>query len=154
MNYFFTLILLFFCCKNDRTIQNENNLILNCLIFPTGIPTETYFFKVFENGEIEIIFGEKKSNLENADFTKIIWKNKSIISKNNFKLIKQFNLELNSLENLKKKKIKKGGWEIILKNKDKKFNFYYGDETKSVLNKIINEIIKASPNKIDLHSWS
>jgi hypothetical protein len=127
---------------------------LNCLIFPTGSSDETYLFKIFENGEIEVTFGEKNCNIESADFTKIIWIKKSIISTNNFKRIKKFNLDLNYLKSFKKNKIKKGGWEIILNSRDKKFNFYYGNQEKNVLNKLINEIIKASPNKIDLHGWS
>ncbi|OAE90406.1 hypothetical protein SU65_11745 [Flavobacterium psychrophilum] len=146
--------MLFFNCKKDNTIQNENNVILNCLIFPTGVTTETYFFKVFENGELEVTFGEKDNNLENANFKNVIWQNKSIITPNNLKLIKQYNIKLNSLRDLKRENLKKGGWEIILNSNNKRFNFYYGEQTKTAIGKIINEIIKSSPNKIDLHSWS
>ena len=151
------LLMMFSCQQNNVKTENlkiEDKMILKCIIFPTGMSSEVYLIKIFEDGKMDITFGEKNIKEDGDDFSKIVAAKSIILNEDNFKTIKMLHVELLKLDSISNKNVKKGGWEVVLTAGNKKFHFYYGEMSTTVIGRIINEIIKISPLKVDLHSWS
>lgn len=135
--------------------QNPHNKIMfKCVIFPTGMNSETYLIKMFEYGQLEVSYGIKTSDSEDEYFNKIINKKKITLSEGDFKIIKVLNSKLSGLNSIQKDEVRKGGWEIFLMSNGKKYHFYYGEYSSASLGLLIEQIIKISPIKLNLHSWS
>mgnify|MGYP006916565401 FL=1 len=64
------------------------------------------------------------------------------------------NSKLSGLNSIQKDEVRKGGWEIFFMSNGKKYHFYYGEFGSTPLGLLIEQIIKISPIKLNLHSWS
>ena len=128
--------------------------MFKCVIFPTGMNSETYLIKMFEYGQLEVSYGIKTSDSEDEYFNKIINKKKITLSEGDFKIIKVLNSKLSGLNSIQKDEVRKGGWKIFLMSNGKKYHFYYGEYSSTSLGLLIEQIIKISPIKLNLHSWS
>lgn len=147
----FLFLLFTFGCQG----QNEGNkMIVKCLIYPTGIASETYLIKVFEDGKLDITFGNKSNSYEKEDFNSIVNKGSTILKGTDFKIITDLQSQILNLKEVEKTNTKKGGWEVIILTGQKKYHFYYGEQNESPLGQLIEVLKQVSPFKIDMHSWS
>jgi hypothetical protein len=140
-----------FSCQGKK---DEGKMILRCLIYPTGITSETYMLRVFENGRFECTFGTKSSSIEKEDFDNIVKMQSTVLKKSDLMVIEDLQSQVLKLQEVEKSYTKKGGWEIILITGEKKYHFYYGEQNETSLGKLIELLKQLSPYKIDIHSWS
>lgn len=129
-------------------------MILRCIINPTGITSETYLLKVFENGQYEVTYGIKSSSWEKDDFDSVVRQQSVILKESELKDIKDLQSKVLKRKDIEKTYTKKGGWEVILATKQKKFHFYYGELNKTSIGKLLEKLIQFAPFQIDMHSWS
>ena len=149
--YLVSLLLFTFSCQGKNI---ENKMILKCIIFPTGVTSETYLIKVFENGRFDITYGNKNNGFESDDFESIINSKSIVLKETDLKIIKDLRSQISESKEVEKTYIKKGGWEIIVMTDGEKNHFYHGELNDTPLGKLIDELISISPIKLDIHSWS
>lgn len=154
MWYIISLFMIFSCQKKTTSIisnQTKNEMIFNCLIYPTGNLSETYLIEVFEDGNMKTTFGEF---YDNKNFSKIKRIETIKLSDSNLQIFLNLKKEIIKGNEIKRDKIRKGGWEIIFRTDNKIYHFYYGNISNKSLSEIIELIKKLSPVKLNIHSWS
>lgn len=155
LNLILGLLLVLGCQRNNTSdLNNEGDMLLKCYFYPTGMSSEVYLVKIFSDGKMEVTFGEKDIHEDNDVFSKIIKYESIILEDTNTKMINSFCKELMNFDDVRVQNIKKGGWEVLLISNGRKFHLYFGEISETPIDEIIDEIIKTSPIKIDLHSWS
>ncbi len=150
-----SLFLVFSCQNNQKPkedMQTKKEIIFNCLIYPTGSLTDTYFIELSDDGTITTTFGTKDTDKE--DFVKIRETKTKVLSTSDINAFLNLKNEIVKMKEVKRGSVKKGGWEIIFKTNNKIYHFYYGDMNDNSLGEIIKKIKKMSPIKVDLHGWS
>lgn len=143
------------CNDSPKVINNmdaKDTLSFNCLIYPSGVPSDTYTIELNKTGTMMVKFGAKLS--DSNDFTKLVDFKSKILTKAEIDLLAHLQKEVLEIEEMDRGTLKKGGWEIIFETSGKRYHFYYGDMKDSSLDKIIELIKEISPLKIDIHGWS
>lgn len=149
--YILSVFLLGISCQS-RNVQNK--MLFKCIIFPTGITSETYLIKVFKNGQFDVDYGIKTSSLEQENFDSVVNTKSVVLNNADIKRIKELHSKVSELSSIEKKNIRKGGWEIVLITDNKRYHFYYGEYNNTPLGLLIEDIIRKSPIILNLHSWS
>lgn len=152
--YFVLIILSIVLWAGCRYKSQTTGEIMECTIFPTGVYSQTYLVKIFSNGKFEITFGEVDTNINGIKFLKKKEYKCITLSQAELKPFLDLQNQILSHNSFEKTNVKKGGWEIILKTGKKRFNFYYGEMTDTPFGKIVDMILKITPLKINIHSWS
>ncbi|HOV28423.1 MAG TPA: hypothetical protein PK566_18975 [Pseudobacteroides sp.] len=129
--------------------------IVNIAIFPIGMTSNTYFFKLSSDGYIESMFGTIKSN--NIRDENFIEHSDSVSKK--LALSEQQNIvkligEIENDKTVLKKAIRKEGWEVLMSINNNEYNFNYGDYMDNCYGKLVKLVIEYSPLKVDIHGWS
>ena len=136
---------------------NNDEILLRAMIFPTGTMDDTYYIEIDRKGYFTISCGERKNDLINEiDKMAVEKKNNIILYKNELEYLVQVINKVNKLDEVKKRGVLKDGWEFIIKTRKKTFNFYEIDldDSNNELNRLVEELKKLSPIKINLHGWS
>lgn len=149
--YILSILLLTISCQFRN---GQNKILLKCIVFPKGITSETYLIKVFENGQIDVVYGIKTSSLEQEKFDSIVNTKSVVLTSTEIKNIKELLAETSELNSIETKEIRKGGWEIVLITDNKRYHFYNGECENTPIGLLIKSIIQKSPILVDLHSWS
>ncbi len=142
-----------FSCKSGavKNTNSTNETLMTCTIFQTGVYWEVYTIEVYRNGNYKITLGEKEINKPESDFIKITKQDSLILNKVDYQVLEDLCDEISLLDELEKKSIKKGGWEIMLNIEGKRFNFYNGEQSDTAIDKAIQKLKQLSPIEIDLH---
>jgi len=160
MKYIMSIILLLIFtlgCDNTPKVENNNvkvkdTIVFNCLIFPSGVPSETYSIQLHSEGNMTVKFGEKA--IGTKGFTKVYKSEIKTLDKSDYNRLLKLQEGINGMKEVKRGQLKKGGWEIIIESNNNIYHFYYGDLKGSFLHEIINAIKEVSPIEIDIHGWS
>ncbi|TKG87727.1 hypothetical protein EYV94_28020 [Puteibacter caeruleilacunae] len=153
-NVIIYLVLLLFITMGCQGIKSTNKMVLKCNIFPTGITSKTYSIKVYEDGSLNVIFGDKGQTKDSDSFERVINDTTIIIKDADLKIITDLQAKVLTLDEVEKDYTKKGGWEVILIVNEKKYHFYHGELSDTPIGKLVEELKRCSPVKIDIHSWS
>lgn len=138
-------------CQGNKQV---NKMILKCSIFPTGVTSKTYLIRVYDDGTLSVMFGDKKQGIENDQFEKVVSDKTKPLKELELNNILDLKTKILELDEVSKTYTKKGGWEIILLIEGKKYHFYHGELKDTSIGKLIKEIKRVSPVKIDIQSWS
>lgn len=138
---------------NSCYSQAKNETIVECEIYSTGLFDKIYKIKILENGEYNVVLGEKFDNCDN--FFKIKEQRDILLQKSDLRQIKDLLKETdNHMPEIEREYIKKGGWEIIVKQNKKKYHYYKGEHINTPLDSLVRKIIILSPLKIDMQGNS
>jgi hypothetical protein len=149
--YILSIFLFGISCQTRNT---QNKMLFKCFVFPSGISSETYSIKVYEDGQFDVLYGVKTSSVDEENFDNVV-KSKSVVLNNaDIKNIKELYYKVSGLSSIEKGITRKGGWEIVLMTKSKRYHFYYGEYNNTPLGLLIEDIIRKSPILLNLHSWS
>lgn len=141
--------------KNDNKKVENDGLLVQLSVYPTGMIQETYTYKIYQSGKLYCLIGDRSNNSSDEIVTikkeKVTYLNSKELHK-----IKELIVEFDKQGNIIKKRTLKGGWEIVIKTKSNIANINLS-EIKNYnisLLKLFEIIKKNTPLELKIHSWS
>lgn len=162
---FILLLLMCGCNGNISKKPNSGNISkevnkrdftnMKIAIFPSGNYDESYLFTIDSTGILHTIKGVRiNEDIENEKFINSQEKSEIQLSEEQLENISKLKAEIEKTDSIKKEINLLGGWEVLISINNKKYHFNYGDYENECYWKIVKELIKLSPLKVDIHSWS
>jgi len=146
---------IFVACQCTTT--NSDKPVLTLEIFSPGGIEEVYVITIMRDRSYNVVFGSLKfQEGGKKEFSKVIAKRKGKISQNDWEVLQKHMKEVEKLGFSKSDTIVKDAWRLLLKTKSSEYEVFY-EYPKHIPTKVyrlILEIIKLSPMKIDLHGWA
>ena len=96
----------------------------------------------------------KNDSIENMREMKLVKKEKRLLAENEYVVLKNIKSEVGKMTFTQKSNLRKDGWEVNIIINNKKARFFYGEHGNDNFGVLLETIIKYSPIKIDIHSWS
>lgn len=141
--------ILFYSCSSVR-YNKDVYKILTCKVSQTSTSCDVYSIDVFSDRSLKVTFGEKDINEDK--YLLIFEEKKLMLTKRDFKKIKDLKGKITHLNEFDKKCMEKGGWQIDIYIDGKIFNFCNGEQLNTPLNELYQEVKRLSPVTLDLHS--
>jgi len=157
--YLSVLVILTCClalgCSSDYEGEEEM-IIMEIVIFPTGTFDSTYYFSIDGSAMLSCSIGTRKTNdvIISDTFEKITKNGHKQLAAEELQYLVDKAEELQASGYRYEKKVVKDSWHFVLSYNDNIYEMDGIDKEPESLRKIIDEIIRISPLPVDLHDWA
>jgi len=147
------MLILLSCINNLTNEERMNKNDMTVLISPVGSFEKVYLIEIKREGVLKVTHGKGTKNFDKTFVFEKKTESSVVLSDSEIFKLQEMAKKLSGAD-YRSKNVPKGGWSIIYSRYNMTVSAYYNNSIPVDFKSFIDGIIKLSPVKIDLHSWS